>query len=586
MGFSVRGTVLFGALAACTVAAPASAQTPSRAGISGGGVPPTAAPPAAAPPRASDPGVRLALEGPLDADTYVVGPGDVFTVAVGGTVPRQVAATVSADGRLVIPEAGNFVAAGKSLERVRGEVLAALRQRYQNVTADLALSAPRLFYVHVSGSVPQPGRHLVPAVARVEDAIVEASGAGIYALAQYGNGVSQPGPRWPALRSITVTSRTGRERSVDLMRYVATGEIAANPYLQDGDAVNVPTFNPLVEGVLVGGAVDRAGTYDVRAGDTAADLLVVTSGRDPSARIARVRRVRPQASGAAEVREAAYADAASLDVRPRDQVYAVAAVPEADRARVDGAVRYPGTYPITEGETTVDALVAMAGGLREDALVRATTLERPPRQTAVRATSVIGTDETTAVGTGGTVSSDVSVDSDLLGGLFSRQFFASQTGQTPRVALDPEQALAGRQAVPVRGGDILTVPFNDGLVRVYGRVQRGGLVPFVPGAAAQDYVARAGGPGPTAAEVYVVDATTGQLVEGGATEVRPGDAVFVNSLPSPNTPEFAQLALQERQDARQDASDRRTARFQAIQTVLSVVGTVASLIIAYSALNP
>ena len=139
MGFFVRGTVLFGALAACTVAAPVSAQTPSRPGISGG-----VTPPAVAPPRASDPGVRLALEGPVDADTYVVGPGDVFTVALGGTVPRQVLATVSADGRLVIPEAGNFAAAGKSLERVRGEVLAALRQRYQNVTADLALSAPRL----------------------------------------------------------------------------------------------------------------------------------------------------------------------------------------------------------------------------------------------------------------------------------------------------------------------------------------------------------------------------------------------------------------------------------------------------------
>ena len=573
MGFSVRGTVLFSALVVLAGTAPASAQAFPGAPLNGSLVSPAVV----VAPRSSDTGTRLALEGPIDADAYVVGPGDVFTVAIGGVAPRQVPATVSADGRLIIPEAGSFTAAGKSLERVRGEVLAALRQRYQNVTADLALSAPRMFYVHVSGRVPQPGRHLVPAVARVEDAIVEASGTEIYTLAQYAEGASQPGPRWPALRSISVTSRAGRTRSEDLMRYVATGNLDANPYLQDGDAVNVPSFNPLVEGVVVGGAVDRPGTYDVRPGDTAADLLVVTSGLDPSARIARVRRVRPGTAGA---REVAYADAASLDVQPRDQIYAVPASPDADRARVDGAVRYPGTYPITEGETTVEALVAMAGGLRDDALVRGTTLQRPPS-----ASSVIGTDETTVVGTGGTVSSDISVDSDLLGGLFSRQFFASQTGQTPRVALDPAQAISGSQAVPLRGGDVLTIPFDDGLVRVYGRVQRGGYVPFVPGTAAQDYVARAGGLGPTADEVYVVDATTGQLVEGAATEVRPGDAVFVNSLPSPNTPEFAQLALQERQDTREDLRDRRQARYSAIQTALSVVGTVASLIIAYSALN-
>ena len=571
MGFSVRGTVLFSALVVVAGTAPVFAQALPGSPLNGSLVSPAVV----VAPRSSDAGTRLALEGPIDADAYVVGPGDVFTVALGGTVPRQVTATVSADGRLVIPEAGNFVAAGRTLARVRSEVQNALQQRYRNVTADLVLSAPRTFYVHVSGRVPQPGRHLMPAVARVEDAIVEASGTEIYTLAQYADGASQPGPRWPALRSISVTSRAGRTRSVDLMRYFATGDLDANPYLQDGDAVNVPSFNPLVEGVVVGGAVDRPGTYDVRPGDTAADLLVVTSGLDPSARIARVRRVRPGTAGA---REVAYADAASLDVQPRDQVYAVPASPDADRARVDGAVRYPGTYPITEGETTVEALVAMAGGLRDDALVRGTTLQRPPRETAVRSAAVADADET--------VSSDVSIDEDLLGGLFSRQFFARQTQQTPRVALDPAQAISGSQAVPLRGGDILTVPFDDGLVRVYGRVQRGGYIPFVPGATAQDYVARAGGLGPTADEVYVVDATTGQLVEGAATEVRPGDAVFVNSLPSPNTPEFAQLALQERQDAREDVRDRRQARYSAIQTALSIVGTVASLIIAYSALNP
>lgn len=576
MGVSVRGIAPFAilAVAAALVGLPVAAQIPGSlpGPPQNGGLPS----PAVVLPRSSDDGgSRLALEGPLDADAYIVGPGDVFTIAIGGSVPRQVTAAVSADGRLVIPEAGNFVVAGRTLARVRNEVQGALQQRYRNVTADLALSSPRQFYIHVSGRIPQPGRHLVPAVARVENAIVEASGTEIYTLARYADAANRAELRWPALRNVSVVRRSGETRTVDLMRYFATGDLAANPYLQDGDALYVPAFDPLVEGVVVGGAVDRPGTYDVRPDDSARDLLVVTSGQDPSARIARVRRVRPVGSGASETREVSYAEAGSLDVRPRDQIYAVPAAPDAERAQVNGAVRYPGTYPIVDGQTTVEALVAMAGGLRDDALLRGAFLERPSREDVVRpaSESQAGADEA--------ISPDVSIESDLLGGLFGRQFFVLQTQRTPRVSIDPERAVAGTQAVPLRGGDVLTVPFNDGLVRVYGRVSNGGYLPFVLGATAQDYVAAAGGLGTTASGVYVVDAASGQLTAGAATPVLPGDAVFVNSLPSPNTAEFAQLALQERQDARDDARDRRQSRYQFIQTVLGVAGTVTSLVIAY-----
>ena len=575
MGVSVRGIAPFAALVAVALAAvPVAAQVPRPPGSPQNGS--LISPAVIVSPRASDLGVnRLALEGAVDADDYLVGPGDVFTIAIGGTIPRQVTAAVSADGRLVIPEAGNFAVAGRTLARVRSEVQGALQQRYRNVTADLALSSPRQFYVHVSGRVPQPGRHLVPAVARVENAIIEASGEEIYTLARYTEPATRSGLRWPALRNVSVVRRSGGTRTVDLMRYFATGDLAANPYLQDGDALYVPAFDPLIEGVVVAGAVDRPGTYDVRPDDSALDLLVVTSGQDPSARIARVRRVRPSAAGASETREVTYAEAGSLDVRPRDQIYAVPAEPDADRAQVNGAVRYPGAYPIVEGETTLDALVAMAGGLRDDALLRGTYLERPSREEVVRpvSESQVGADET--------VTPDVSVESDLLGGLFGRQFFVRQTQRTPRVSLNPEAAVSGMQSVPLRGGDVLTVPFDYGLVRVYGRVLRGGYVPYLPGATAQDYVTAAGGLGTTAAGVYVVDAASGQLAEGTGTPVLPGDAVFVNSLPSPDTAEFAQLALQERQDARDDARDRRAARYQLIQTVLGVAGTVTSLVIAY-----
>ncbi len=522
-------------------------------------------------PRIVTQSTSLALEGPLDPDTYVVGPGDMFTISVGGTAPRQYSAMVSADGRVAVPEAGSVVAAGRSLARVRADVQGALQRRNLTSPVDVSLARPRDFYVHVTGAVAEPGRHLVPAVARVSQAVEAAAGTPLAELAQYDERATSVETLWPALRNVTVTSRDGGERQVDLARYLSTGVLDGNPYLSDGDRVHTPAFSPLAEGIIVDGGVERPGVYDARAGDTALDLVEV-AGAASAGRIARVRVTR---LGRPPV-EVPLGGAGGVAVGPGDHVYAVLADAEAASVRVDGAVRYPGVYPIVQGETTVGDLVAMAGGLRDDALARGAHLERAPQLV----------ENETARSEGVEVAlPDVSVDSDLLQGLFGRQFFARQTAATPRVSMDPEAALANAQPIRLYRGDRLVVPFDYGLVRVYGRVLRNGYVPFVEGAQASDYVTRAGGVSSSASAVYVVDAATGQLSEGESQVVRRGDAVFVNSLPSPDSPEFATLALQERAAQREDDRDRRSARYQFVQTVLGVAGTVVSVIALIVATN-
>ena len=226
----------------------------------------------------------MALEGAIDPQEYLVGPGDVFAIATGGAIPQQTEAVVSADGRLVVPEAGAFQVAGRPLATVVADVGAALQRRYRNVTTGVSLLEPRKFSVHVSGSVPAPGRYAVRAVARVEDALTEAMAETGTArgLAAYDRPIERERERRPALRNVLITRQDGTTDRVDLMRYFATGDVEANPYLRDGDAIHLPTFDPVREGVFVYGAVDRPAVYDVRPGDTAADVLGVASGRDLS----------------------------------------------------------------------------------------------------------------------------------------------------------------------------------------------------------------------------------------------------------------------------------------------------------------
>ncbi|MEL6616618.1 MAG: SLBB domain-containing protein, partial [Bacteroidota bacterium] len=341
----------------------------------------------------------LALEGALDEAIYVVGPGDVFVFAIGGSSPRQMTSTVSADGRLIVPEAGSFDVADRTLGSVRTQVRAALGRQFRNVTTDVALASPRRFSVHVSGAVPEPGRHVVRAVARVEDAL---------AMARPEPSLTPGGRRFvidldkvytappssdlearPAYRNVLVRHADGTEDRVDLARYLVTGDVTSNPYLRDGDAIFLPTFDPSREGVFVGGSVIHRGVYDVRPDDTALSVLTVASGGQPETTIQAVRVTRA-VNG--QVTEVPLARASEVRVGPRDQVFAITLAPEAGTAAAVGALRYPGTYPIRSGETTLASLVEMAGGLTDEALLRGAYLERHERSEPLETRDDIGGD--------------------------------------------------------------------------------------------------------------------------------------------------------------------------------------------------
>ena len=113
----------------------------------------------------------VALEGAVDPTEYVVGPGDQFSVSIGGIVPTVEISPISAEGNLVLPEAGSIPAAGRTLDAVRRDALAALQEHYNNVALEVTLVQPRQFYIHLSGAVPEPGRYLMVPVSRVSEAL-------------------------------------------------------------------------------------------------------------------------------------------------------------------------------------------------------------------------------------------------------------------------------------------------------------------------------------------------------------------------------------------------------------------------------
>ena len=52
------------------------------------------------------------LEGVVDPDQYIVGPGDIFVISIIGSNPYLIEAAVTPTGQLIIPEIGSVEANG------------------------------------------------------------------------------------------------------------------------------------------------------------------------------------------------------------------------------------------------------------------------------------------------------------------------------------------------------------------------------------------------------------------------------------------------------------------------------------------
>jgi len=512
----------------------------------------------------------VALEGPVDAATYRVGPGDVLTVMIGGAFGQTLQAEVSAEGKLTLAELGTLSIAGKTLATVRDTVRRFLQPHFARVPIDVVLSRPRSFYVHITGAVPNPGRVRTTAIARVSDILEQAfaplsdatapqttettTGTPVAPSAAFLKAyrAEASGNFAPALRNVLL-HRNGTTLRLDLLRYYTTGSLAQNPYLQDGDVIEVPAFHVQRDAVIIQGPIPYPGAYDVRPDDTVLDLLAVAAGPDGLRRLKEVRLVRrsmPPQLIALDTLLAHPERAPSLQAGDRVIVTSM----EMATAAAYGFVRYPGTYPIEHGKTTVRQLIELAGGLLPEANPRVAYIER------TQSFYFKGTAQAT--------------DLDFFG-----RFYLHQSLQANRVVVNVADILEGKAPdLPLYDGDRVVIPRDEQTVFVTGHVARPGYIPYRPGQPARYYIMQAGGPGPGARAIYVFDAGTGQVRQGPEAPVYSGDTIFVDRQPVADTPEVAQLVLN-------DQISRRQHRILTIQTILTGISTIVGIVTAYAAIT-
>ncbi len=311
--------------------------------------------------------------GPADG-SYVVGPDDELRLTVWGGAEFTYELPVDQGGRVTVPNVGQFTVSGKSLGELRTEMKQWLSQSYSGLTSDpptvfmdLTLTRVRPTQVFVLGEVPQPGGYMVSGYSTVFNALYSVGGP----------------LRRGSLRNISVIRDGEVVETVDLYDYLLQGYSPDPVQLQSNDYIFVP---PRGETVAITGPVKRPAYYEMKEGETVADLIDYAGGLQPNAYTKRfqIERIVPPAeredpSVAREVLDAslqaARADTAQVPLADGDRVKVLSLAEAQDpavKARVDaaevtGAVLQPGQYEIGNQVRTVKDLIERADGLTGDA---------------------------------------------------------------------------------------------------------------------------------------------------------------------------------------------------------------------------
>ncbi len=285
--------------------------------------------------------------------TYRLGPGDALSLQVhaGGWEQVVQEMTVNPDGFIFPDQLGRIAAAGQTVQNLRST----LQQRYGRIftepTVTVGISSQRAVDVYVTGDVASPGRYVLKGMVTSLDALYSAGGP-----AEVGS-----------FRRIRLTRVGEPATEIDLYDYLLTGSREGDMLLDPGDTLFVPPVGPEVG---VTGEVHRPARYEFQEEMTVADLVDMAGGLTSQAhRTLHLWRTNEReewrmltidtTDDSADNLARKIQDGDLLVARPiRDTVGNV--------ARILGAVKRPGYYPVDQYPTVAD-LIEAAEGLAVDA---------------------------------------------------------------------------------------------------------------------------------------------------------------------------------------------------------------------------
>ncbi|WP_016990875.1 SLBB domain-containing protein [Flavobacterium sp. ACAM 123] len=282
---------------------------------------------------------------------YILGPGDELQISVYGIQEFTASIPVSVEGKVSIQNVGQISVSGMSIEAATQKIKAAISRVYSTVSSgqsqvSVSLSRIRTIKVTIIGS-KQPGNYSISSLATVYNALFLGGGPGK-------NG---------SYRNIELLRDNKVYRTIDIYHFLVNGDQSDNVGLKDNDVIRIPAYS---QRVTVEGQVKRPGIFEMKKGETFADLLSFASGFNEFAYTASVN-VLQKTAKEFKIRDITSAEYTSYQPQSGD-VFRVSKILNRfeNRIIIEGAVFRPDTYSFYEGMRISD-LILKADGLKDDA---------------------------------------------------------------------------------------------------------------------------------------------------------------------------------------------------------------------------
>ena len=296
-------------------------------------------------------------------ENYKLGPGDEVIIDIWGTNQVTIRQTISPDGYINIEDIGLVYLSGMTVKEADSFMRRKLNQIYSlggdgaKSEMKLTLGSIRTVQVNILGEVKVPGTYYVSSLSNVFHAVYRAGG------------VNDLG----SLRDIQLVRGGKQIASVDVYEFLMNGTAPDGISLQDGDMVLVHPYESLVN---ISGNVKRPMYYEMKEGETVADLVAYAGGFTGDAYTSNLSMIRRNGREY-QVYTIDRPDYQSFKVMDGDEVSVGAMLDRYEnRLEILGAVYRPGIYQLGDAISTVSQLIAKADGITGDAFTNRAILHR------------------------------------------------------------------------------------------------------------------------------------------------------------------------------------------------------------------
>ena len=282
---------------------------------------------------------------------YVLGPGDKLFIDIYGQSENYYQAEISPDGDLILENFGPINVSGMTVEKANIRLINKLKKVYTGLSSkktfvNISVGIPRAIRVNIVGEVNLPGTYNFSAFNTVYNAIYVAGGITENAT----------------LREVKLFRDNKLVDTIDIYKFLNEGNQSSNVRLENNDLIVV---GPYTNRVSISGGVKIPGKFEIKNGETIADLINYAGGfsEDSYSKSIRITRIFDEKYKIVDVNSDQYE---FFQLKSGDKIEIDKIIEKYDnRLIVKGSVYKPGVFALSEGMTVLN-LIEKAEGIKPD----------------------------------------------------------------------------------------------------------------------------------------------------------------------------------------------------------------------------